>query len=135
MSKKFGEKHTISGVTFDYQKGEFLTVSIGDKTKKIKKTDLWMLVFMMSKGKTQDDLIPVWEKEMMQFTRQHQIKVTRDVKAGEYMKFHCDVNVPKIVVASILKDEGAECDVDALKPAESIPKDTPEEEKQLSTQP
>lgn len=129
--KKFAEDHEISGVKFKYEKvTKFLTIEIGNEKRRLKKSDLWMLVFMMSKGKQQDDLIPVWEKNMVQFTRQHQIRATRDIKEGEMLKFHCDVNVPQIVLDSITQKEG----IKMLEKATVIPLDTPEEEKKaLST--
>ncbi len=119
MSNKFGEKHEIGGAIFEYEKKtKYLTITVGKEKRRLKKTDLWMLVFMMSKGKQQDDLIPVWEKEMVQFTRQHQIKATKDIKAGEMIKFHCDVNVPKIVVESLLAKEGITDPSTVMKPME-----------------
>lgn len=123
MAKKTFEKHDLGGVVIQYSKGPNLTITIGKEKRSIKKTDLWMLVFMNSKGKAQDDLIPVWEKEMLQFTRQHQIRATRDIKAGEMIKYHCDVNVPKIVVESLLRKEGVTDPSAVMKPAEEIPKD------------
>lgn len=104
--KKFGNNHKIGEVTFNYEKTPYLSIAIGKQKARIKKTDLWMLVFMMSKGKTQDDLIPVWEKEMVQFTRQHKVRAGKDIKAGEEVIFNCDVNIPRIVVESLLKKEG-----------------------------
>lgn len=117
MSNKFGEKHEISGTVFEYEpKTKYLTITIGKEKRRLKKTDLWMLVFMMSKGKQQDDLIPVWEKDMVQFTRQHKIKATKDIKAGEMVQFHCDVNVPKIVVESLLLENGITDPSTVMKP-------------------
>ena len=121
--KKFGGEHEIGGVKFKYDKTPFVTITIGKEVRKVKKSDVWMLVFMNSKGKQQDDLIPVWEKEMVQFTRQHIITATRDVKAGEKLKFHCDVNVPKIVVDSLLRKEGITDPSSVMKEAEAIPPD------------
>ena len=127
MAKKFGEKHEISGAVFEYEpKTKYVNITIGKEKRRLKKTDLWMLVFMMSKGKQQDDLIPVWEKEMVQFTRQHQIKATKDIKAGEMIKFHCDVNVPKIVVESLLAKEGITDPSTVMKPMEKEVIHTPE---------
>ena len=125
--------HDIGGVKFNYEKTTpYIWVSIGSEKKRIKKNDLWMLVFMMSKGKTQDQLIPVWEKEMVQFTRQHYIKATRDIKEGETIQFHCDVNVPKIVVDSLLAKEGV-TPTDVMVKAEELPKDTLELERAVQT--
>jgi hypothetical protein len=119
LSKK--EEHDISGVKFKYEKGKpYVTIRIEKDQRRIKKTDLWMLVFMMSKGKQQDDLIPVWEKDMIQFTRQHKVRATKDIKAGEMVEFHCDVNVPKIVVDSLLKKEGIEDPNTVIKPMEKV---------------
>lgn len=125
--KKFGEDHEISGVRFKYEKKtKYLTIEIGDQKRRLKKTDLWMLVFMMSKDKQQDDLIPVWEKDMVQFTRFHTIKATKDIKEGEIIKFHCDVNVPKIVVDSLLVKEGVTDPASVMKEADKEVIHTPE---------
>lgn len=90
-------------------KTEWVHLNLGKQKTRIKKTDLWMMVFMMTKDKKQkDDLISEQDREMMQFVRQHQVRATKDIKEGELMIFNCKVNVPLIVVDSIVKKEGLE---------------------------
>lgn len=106
MSKKEFEKQEIGGVSFQYLKGKGVTITIGKEKRTIPKNDLWMIVFMNSKGKTQDQLVPVWQKDMMQFVRQYEIVAKKDMKAGDKLTFHANIDVPKVVVESLLKKEG-----------------------------
>lgn len=92
---------------FDPKK-EYFKVKIGDEQASVKRTDLWMMVFMTNGGKKQDDLLNVEQKEMMTFVRQHQIKATKDIKTGEMITVNCNVNVPLVVVESLLKEKGVE---------------------------
>ncbi len=99
----------MDGVVFTCDpRTKWVTVKIGAKKGRVKKNDLWMMVFMISKEKQQDDMIPEEDIEMMQFVRQHQVKATKDIKAGEMITVNCNVNVPMTVVESLLKKEGIE---------------------------
>lgn len=106
MAKKEFEKQEIGGVTFQYLKGKGVTITIGREKRTIPKNDLWMIVFLNSKGKTQDQLVPVWQKDMMQFVRQYEIVAKTDMKAGDRLRFHANIDVPKVVVESLLAKEG-----------------------------
>lgn len=82
-----------------------IAVRVGDMRFSIKKNELWAMVFAISSQKEQDDLIPKTKNEMMQFDRVHTIKATKDIKAGETIKFHCHVDVPLTIVEAHLTKE------------------------------
>ena len=97
----------FDNVTFLFDpKKEYFKVKIGNEEASVKRTDLWMMVFMTNAGKRQDDLLEVNQKEMMTFVRQHQVKATKDIKEGEMITVNCNVNVPQTVVDSVLKEKG-----------------------------
>ncbi len=100
---------TLGSVTFKYApKSKEFKVTVGDEVRYIRFQDLWMMIYMVSDQKNKDDLIPVLKNEIMVFARKHTIKATKDIKAGEIINCHCEVNVPKIVVESLLKEHGVE---------------------------
>ncbi len=110
MSLSKPQQFEMEGITFKYNpKSKWVNFKAGTQKGRIKQKDLWMMTFMITKDKKQqDDLITEQDREMMQFVRQHQIKCTRDMKEGEMITVNCNVNVPVIVVESLLKSKGIE---------------------------
>jgi hypothetical protein len=103
---KTKQEFVFNKATFLFDpKKEYFRVKIGNEETSVKRTDLWMMVFMTNGGKRQDDLLEVKQNEMMQFVRQHQVKATKDIKEGELITVNCNVNVPQVVVDSLLKDK------------------------------
>lgn len=85
----------------------------------IKKSDLWQMAFMISKDKEQDDLIPVEKRPMMRFTRLFKVKATKDLKKGEIMEFHTEIDVPLMVVDQLLQEKGVELET-VIKPKDLV---------------
>ena len=109
MTLKKPQDFEFDKAIFKYDpKTKWLHLKLGTEKAKIKYTDLWMMTFVLGNHKQQDDLIPVEDKEMMVFVRQHQVKATKDIKEGEMITVNCNVNVPVVVVESLLKKEGIE---------------------------
>lgn len=81
--------------------GEFKTT--------VKKVDLWAAVFAIVDGKMQDDLMPVRQTQMVTFERMHHVRVKRDLKKGDVLKFKTKVDVPLTIVESLkgMLPEGA----------------------------
>lgn len=67
----------------------------------IKKTDLWSAVFAIMDGKQQDDLMPVRQTTMMTMERMNVVRVKRDLKKGDILKFKTTFDVPLAVVESL----------------------------------
>lgn len=100
---------TFGDVVFTVDpKKPHIVMSLGKEKRSIKKNELWTMVFAISKKKKQADLIPVTSKEMMQFVRQVEFKATKDIKAGEVMKFHLPINIPMTVVQAALNERDEE---------------------------
>lgn len=49
----------------------------------------------------QEKLIPVRKSDIMQFVRQHEIKVQRDMKAGESVFARCVVDIPQTTIDAL----------------------------------
>lgn len=84
-----------------------VVVKMGSLKTTMKKSDLWQMAFLITKDKEkQADLIPVTKRPMMKITRLFKIKATKDLKAGDIIEFHTDIDVPLAVVDSVLKEHG-----------------------------
>lgn len=109
MTLKTKQNFEFDNITFKYDpKTKWVNVKISKEKGRIKQNDLWMMTFMISKERQQDDMMPDKDRDMMQFVRQHQIRATKDIKAGEMITVNCNVNVPMVVVDSLLKERGVE---------------------------
>ena len=109
----------LGEAVFKYDpKTKWIHLTLGKEKTRIKQNDLWMMTFMISKEKQQDDLIPDKDQDMMQFVRQHQIRAKKDIKEGEMITVNCNVNVPQVVVDSLLKEKGVEDITKVLKKTE-----------------
>lgn len=80
-----------------------LRVLEGDREHKamIRKVDLWAAVFAIMDGKMQDDLMPVRQTQMMTFERINHVRVKRDLKKGDVLKFKTKIDVPLTIVESL----------------------------------
>ena len=88
--------------------GGKLQLTLGKKTIEIDYKELWGVTFMLAKDKeSQDQLLPVQKKEMMVFSRKHQIMLSKDMKKGETVNVWCEVNIPQTVVEAIAEENGA----------------------------
>jgi len=104
MTLNKSQTFTLGEVKFSFNpKSKWIRVYVkGAKVKMVLKNELWLMMYTISQVKAQDDLIPAFKKEMMQFDRVHTIKATKDIKEGEIIKFHCHVDVPLTIVESTL---------------------------------
>lgn len=101
-------------------KDTHVILKIGERMARVKKTELWMVVFAISREKDQDDLIPAMKKDMMSFDRVHTIKATKDIKEGEIVKFHCHTDVPLTILNSLINKETWEEAKKALNEAQAL---------------
>jgi hypothetical protein len=63
----------------------------------VKKVDLWSACFIMADEKTQADLIPVRETEMVTYRRIHNVKLKKGLREGEILRVACEINVPEVI--------------------------------------
>ena len=114
--------------TFNLGKGLYLKFNpasdsvifkFGRQEEKMKRTDLWMMVFSMMDDDLQDRMIPTKKTEMEKFVRTHSIKATRDIQAGEIVKFHCEIDIPAVVAEGIRNPKEGEIEFNpkTLQPA------------------
>ena len=98
----------------------YIVVKLGKNMTHIKKTELWMMTFAISKEADQPDLIPAQKKEMMSFDRVHTIKATKAIAEGETIKFHCHTDVPIQILNSLVNKESWEECKKALQEAQAL---------------
>lgn len=98
---------TTGEVTIEPLPNKKLKISIGKKSAEVVYGELWGIIFMLGTNEFRDELMPVQKKEMMVFSRKHQIKATKDIKEGETLNVWCEINIPQIIVESIAKQNGA----------------------------
>lgn len=84
-----------------------IQLDIGGQKTDVEYKDLWGVVFLLGDEEHQDQMMPTQKKEMMVFSRKHQIMLQKDMKQGETVSVWCEVNVPLIVVESIVEENGA----------------------------
>lgn len=78
-----------------------IKIGNGAKAQRFKKVDLWALVFAMSGPEEQDKMMPVRQTELVTYRRIHNIKVKRNLKAGDTITCKCEINVPQTVVEGL----------------------------------
>ncbi len=109
MKKKEDKTLKIGDITVTPLKGGKLRLSMGDEKTEVEYKDLWGVAFLLGKDDKDrlDQLVPVQKKEMMVFSRKHQILLSKDMKHGETVNVWCEVNVPLTVVEAIAEVNGA----------------------------
>lgn len=80
---------------------EMFRITVGGKTMRFKRIDLFAITFAMSDPDQQADLMPVRKTEVMTYKRIHNIKVTKHLKPGDMIKCKCEMNVEKQVVEAL----------------------------------
>lgn len=90
-----GETAEHDGIFFDIDPdNEYVQVRIGTSKCGIKKSELWGLAFAVADSKTQADLMPVRQTEVMTYERVHNVQLRKNVTKGSMIKVKCKVNVP-----------------------------------------
>lgn len=101
----FGTNGTL---TSDPKK-DYVVVRIEGKSTKVDKKELWLTIFMIAEPEQQEKLLTVKKTEMTIVPMVHNVKLTKDMKAGEILVVKCRTNLPSSVIEQIEKDavEGA----------------------------
>ena len=68
-------------------------------------TDLFSIMFTLATKEQQAKMIPVREELGNQYMKQINVKLTKDLKAGEFLVVNVPINVPEIIEAAILKEK------------------------------
>lgn len=97
----------VGDLTITPLKNMQVRLTMGGKSCEVLYKDLWGATFMLGDKKYQEAMIPVQKKEMMVFSRKHQVRATHDIKKGDILNFWCEVNIPQMIVESIAKENGA----------------------------
>lgn len=97
---------TFGAVKFHVDpKKPHVILELDGKRQNIKKNELWMMVFAISKVKKQADLIPVVQQEMVPFYRSVSVRASKDMKAGEVIKTNIKIDIPLTIVQAQLTAE------------------------------
>lgn len=100
-------------------KKDLVLVRVGEHKITMKKHDLWEMAWLISRQKEQDDLISIQKTHLMKFERGMKIQATKDIKKGEFIQINVPVNVPTLIVESLLQEHGKELK-DVLKPEDMV---------------
>lgn len=69
-------------------------ISVGSEDLIVGMKDLYEFVFWAADPENQAKLIPVTQTKVRTIQKIHQVKVTKDIKQGEFLKVRCETNVP-----------------------------------------
>ncbi len=109
-------------LTIEKLEGSKFRLTINRSKAEVDFKDLWKAIFLFSPAEQQATLMPAMADERMVFSRKHQIKATKDIKAGEMVTVWCEVNVRDTVVNAIAEENGAKV---IIKAAEELSTDIP----------
>lgn len=115
-SKTF--KYGLISFKIDPRK-DLVLVRVGEHKINMKKHDLWEMAWLISRQKEQDDLISIQKTHLMKFERGMKIRATKDIKKGDFIQINVPINIPTLIVESLLQEHGKELK-DILKPDDVI---------------
>ena len=70
----------------------------------IPQAELYQLIFTISNPAQQTEMMPVKREEVRPYARKHTVRATKDIKAGELINVHCEINVPLLLEESLKKE-------------------------------
>ena len=118
LSNLGGRRKVIADVNWDKKHKDCIKLAIGKSEAIIPKAELFQLLFTVSNAEQQAEMMTVKKEEVRPFARKHVVKVLKDLKAGDILSVHCEVNVPEIVSEAFKRQyikEGREIDEEHLK--------------------
>lgn len=114
-----GKHEIILDVNWDKDLMDYIKLDFDGKIAYIKKSDMFMFMFVLGTPEQQEQMIPVRRDEMKPYERQHRIKLTRDMKEGEELVANCKIHVPSIIDEAIRNEiNNSSCDLGASKAIE-----------------
>lgn len=85
---------------FEFDKGNPDIVKIITKEgveSTVRKGDLFQFIFLVGNPEQQKALLPHELRVMTKYIRQHKVRVTKDIKAGDELVVDCEMLVPQVV--------------------------------------
>lgn len=101
LTNKIGKNKTFVDINWSKRYKDCLKFTIGDQNAIIPKAELFQLLFIVSNPEQQMAMIPVQTQKVRLYARKHTVKLNKDMKAGEILNVHCEINVPLIVENTI----------------------------------
>lgn len=92
-------------VNFDENQKDCVKISIDEEYRIVKYSDLFSFMFQLATKEQQAKMIPVREELGNQYMKQISVKLTKDLKAGEFMTVNVPINVPQVIEDAILKEK------------------------------
>lgn len=103
-------------VNFDDEYKDCVQITIGgpnpydQQIAVVKYSDLFSFMFTLATKEQQAKMIPVREELGTQYMKQINVKLTKDLKAGEFMTVNVPINVPEVIEAAILAEKDKSVD-------------------------
>jgi len=119
LSNLGGRRRVIADVNWDKDHKDCIKFTIGKSEAIIPRAELFQLLFTVSNAEQQAEMMTVKKEEVRPHARKHMVKLTKDMKAGEIMNVHCEVNIPLILEESFKQEfikEGKEIHPSHLSP-------------------
>ena len=88
-------------VNFDEGYQDCVRFDIGGKTSIVKYSDLFSFMFVLATKEQQALMMPVKQELGHQYMKEIQVKLTKDLKKGEFMVVQVPINIPDIVAEEI----------------------------------
>lgn len=104
----------IGDMTVTPTKDGKIELKLGKNKTIVEYKELWGAIFVLSDKERQDAMMPVRKEERMVFSRQIQIKLKNDMKAGEVVKAWTEISIPQTIVEAIAEENGAKVIIKAL---------------------
>lgn len=76
-------------------------VKMGEEEAILPLEDIYGFMLIAGTPQQQDNLIPVTQTVVNKIIKRHTIKVTKDIKKGEFLNVRCETNVPVEVVEGL----------------------------------
>jgi|GEM_PF-2640116 len=92
-------------INFDEKYPESVRIAIGDNVSIVKYSDLFSFMFVLATKEQQSLMMPVKQELGHQYMKEIQVKLTKDLKKGEFMVVQVPINVPNIVAQEIKEKE------------------------------
>lgn len=92
-------------VNFDEDFKDCVKISLDGAYRIVKYSDLFAFMFSLATKEQQAKMIPVREELGNQYMKQIQVKLTKDLKAGEFMVVNVPINVPQVIEDAILAEK------------------------------
>jgi len=103
LTNKGDKDKVFAEVNWNKKDKDCIKFTIGNKTAIIPRAELFQLLFTVSNPIQQAEMMPVKTELVRPFARKHIVKLTKDLKKGDTVNVHCEVNIPEILVEHFKK--------------------------------